>query len=306
MDSEGCIRAYLSAYVQNGGVHLILGDQLKRRINLKSNLSYTMKNCLLATITLLMMVMVQLSVLAQTSFSRGDNPNMAKFNVLPLVGGKFAFEYERLLTGRVSVGGSISVRPRMGIPFSSTVKSYIDEEEVNRFIDEFKSSNFSFTPEVRFYLSSKGGFRGFYLAPYVKYTSYGITLPYDFDMYVQHEGEEFYDRTETIPISGNMRSFTGGLSLGTSFKLASNIYLDWRIIGPGYGVASGKVSGKMALNADEQTSLRDGLDELSYELEDLALGIKIDHDVHSEGADIIVQRSPWAGLRTGLSIGYRF
>ena len=62
----------------------------------------------------------------------------------------------------------------------------------------------------------------------------------------------------------------------------------------------------MALDSDEQASLRESLDELKVDLEDLPVGIKIESEVRPDGADINVLRSPWAGIRTGLSIGYRF
>lgn len=235
-----------------------------------------------------------------------EGQNIVKFNVLPLLGGKLAFEYERLLTDRISVGAALSLRPKKGIPFGSTVKDIVDDEELNDLIDNFKSSNFSITPEARFYVSKRGPFRGFYVAPYVKYASYNATLPFDFDVDIDDANTDIYSRTETIPLNGSIQSFTAGLSLGTHFKLSKNIYLDWRIIGPGYGSAKGKVSGKMALDSDEQASLRESLDELKVDLEDLPVGIKIESEVRPDGADINVLRSPWAGIRTGLSIGYRF
>ncbi len=241
-----------------------------------------------------------------SSTEQKERQNMVKFNTLTLLGGKFSFEYERLLTNRIAVGATISVRSEKKIPFSATVKNFVDDEELNNLIDDFKSSNFSITPEVRFYASKRGLFRGFYIAPYVKYASYGASLPYDFEVEVEDQGTEYYNRTETIPLKGDIQAFTAGISFGTHFKLSRNIYLDWRILGPGYGTSKGKVSGTMALNADEQAALRESMEELKTDLGDLPLGIKLDYEVHDNGTNVTILRSPWAGIRTGLSVGYRF
>lgn len=244
---------------------------------------------------------------AQTSAIADDEgSNMVKINVLPLFAGKFAFEYERRLTDRISVGASLSLRPEQGVPFRSLVEDLIDDEDVNDLLKDLKSSNISFTPEVRFYMADRGTFRGLYLAPFLKYTSFGASIPYDFDVNVEYQGTQVYERTETIPLDANLSSFTGGVSVGINFQVSRNLYLDWRIIGPGFGIASGDVSGSTTLNAEEQRALRESLEEFKTDLNDLPLSIKIDYDVRADGADIDVKKSPWANVRSGLSIAYRF
>lgn len=264
-----------------------------------------MKNLILTSIILL--CGLSLSTQAQTADSiTNDGKNLVKFNAMSLIGGKISFEYERLLTNKIAVGTAISLRPNKGLPFASTVKDLVDDEDLNTLINGFSTSNYSITPEVRFYTSSKGPFRGFYIAPYVKYASYSASMPFDFDVDVDYEDTDIYSRTETIPLKGDVTAFTAGLSLGVNFKLSDSFFLDWRIFGPGYGTAKGDISGRMALDADEQAELRESLADLKESLEDLPLAIKIDYNVNSEGANINVQRSPWAGIRTGLSVAYRF
>lgn len=266
-----------------------------------------MRTNLLTHIIAFVSVFTVLVAQAQTtSVNEREGRNLLKVNMLTLVGGKFSLEYERLLTDRITVGAAISLRPDKGLPFTSTVKRIVDDEDINTLIDGFSSSNFSITPELRFYTSERGPFRGFYVAPYVKYASYATSLPYEFDVTVDYEGIELYNRKETIPLQGDIRSFTAGLSFGVNFKLARHIHLDWRILGPGYGSAKGDISGRLALNAQEQTALRESLADLKTDLADLPLGIEIDYDVHQDGAEIKVLRSPWAGIRSGLSIAYRF
>ncbi|WP_159637610.1 DUF3575 domain-containing protein [Sphingobacterium composti Ten et al. 2007 non Yoo et al. 2007] len=233
--------------------------------------------------------------------------NAVKFNLLTLATGKFAFEYERFLTPKISAGISLALRPKSSLPFESQItKSFDEEDEILSLISGFKSSTTSFTPEVRFYTSNRGEGRGFYLAPYVKYTKFGFEAPYMFDVEAEVAGETVYDRKEEIPLNGDLKTFTAGLSLGVNFKLSKSVYLDWRFFGPGYGTSKGSVSGKMSLNADEQDGLKEALSELKTDMEDLPVKIKMDYNVTGEGADIKVNNSPWANIRSGLSIGYRF
>lgn len=256
---------------------------------------------------LMCLLFFALNSAAQSISSLQDNErNMLKFNALTLLGGKFSFEYERMLTDRISVGTAISIRPKKGLPFRSTVKKLVNDEELESLIDGFKSSNFSITPEVRFYTRNKGFFRGFYIAPYIKYASYTANLPLDFDVEFEYDEETYNYKTETIPLEGNITSFTAGVSFGVNYKLSKKVHLDWRIIGPGYGFAKGDITGKMALDNDEVLALNEELDSLKEDLGDLPLGIKIDYKVSSEGAEVKINRSPWASIRTGLSIAYRF
>src|SRR5690606_24004144 len=113
-----------------------------------------MKNQIFKFIPLLVLLAPFLNSQAQTvSSTEGDGHNMVKFNAMSLLGGKFAFEYERMLTSRIAAGAAVSIRPNKGLPFGSTVKSFADDEELDQLIDDFSSSNFSITPEIRFYTS---------------------------------------------------------------------------------------------------------------------------------------------------------
>ena len=236
-----------------------------------------------------------------------ENPNALKLNVISLATGKVSAEYERFLTNRISAGIAVTLKGKSGIPFKSSVTDLLeDEDQLVSLISGFKSSTTSFTPEVRFYTSGRGVGRGFYVAPYVKYAKFDFTAPYQFDVEIDAAGQTVYDRKEEIPLKGDLTSVTAGLSLGVNFKLAKKVYLDWRFFGPGYGTAKGGFAGQMALNSDEQDGLKEGLSELKTNLEDLPVKIKMDYTVNGEGADITINKSPWANIRSGLSIAYRF
>jgi hypothetical protein len=112
-----------------------------------------------------------------------------------------------------------------------------------------------------------------------------------------------YEEIEKVDLSGKINALSFGLGIGVQFKLAKNVSLDWRIIGPGYGSSRGTLTGKAdrALTPDEQQELRDQLDDIG---EIPFVKIK-SSNVDAEGADVKI-KGPWAGIRTGLSIGYRF
>ncbi|ERJ57484.1 DUF3575 domain-containing protein [Sphingobacterium paucimobilis] len=237
--------------------------------------------------------------------SDNEPKNMVKLNVLPLISGKFAFEYERMIKERITVGGTVSFRPSKGLPFLSTIRDVVDNDDLNEFLDGFKSGNFSITPEARFYTSKRGPFRGFYVAPYLKYANYSLKAPLNYDLELSAGGQTLKE-SGSIPVKGNLNAYTAGFSIGFNFRLMDNLHLDWRLIGPGYGFAKGTLSGQKKLSADEQQQVRQELDDIKDALSDLPVSVKMNYEVHGEGVDVKVSNSPWAGIRSGLSIGYRF
>jgi hypothetical protein len=232
------------------------------------------------------------TISAETSSS--DAQNIVKWNVAALALKSYSFQYERAVGSKVSVGIGYRFMPKSGIPFKSTINDWVDDEQTERTINNFKTSNFAITPEVRFYLGSKGVFNGFYLAPYVSYAKYNGEGPFEFDI-------PQLNRTETMFFKGDINTFTGGLKIGAQWKLSRLVYLDWWIIGPNYGSAKGDLSGKRNSNAIEQAVLKQQIDDL---IDDLPL-IKATSTVDANGATIHI-KGPWAGARAGLNVGFRF
>ena len=244
----------------------------------------------------LLLALLLTAGLSQTSIAQKDvNPdqdgkNLVKWNVGALLLKNFSFQYERAISKKISVAGGLRFAPKSNLSFKSRLESAIDDDETWESIKDFKTGNFAITPEIRFYMG-KNVFQGFYIAPFVRYAQYSAEVPYKYDI----DG-----MTDEIPLSGNVNSITGGLLFGAQWKLGKQIHLDWWILGPNYGSTSGSISGQKTLNAQEQEVLREDLKDL----EDLPLvdtkstvdgnGVKVDFD------------GPWAGLRAGLCIGFRF
>ena len=105
-----------------------------------------------------------------------ENKNMVKLNLLALTAGNISLQYERLITPKTTVGATVNMMPSKGLPFSSSVESFVDDQTTSAQLKQISISSFSVTPEIRFYLG-KEGYKGFYIAPFVRYGKYNVDLP---------------------------------------------------------------------------------------------------------------------------------
>ena len=258
------------------------------------------------TKTMLLCGVAALSLSASNAFSQelntqdeyADGKNLVKWNVAALATKTYSFQYERAVAKKMSVSLGFRLMPKSHVPFSSTFKSLIDDDKTWESIKDFKTGNFAITPEFRYYVG-QSVFRGFYVAPFVRYASYNVAVPYNYEA-TFNNGSGSTTVKDKIDMDGRINTLTTGLLLGAQWKLSKAIYLDWWILGPNYGSASGSISGKKTLNADEQKALREALTDL----DDLPV-VKTKSTVDGNGAKIDFS-GPWAGVRSGLSIGYRF
>ena len=216
--------------------------------------------------------------------------NMIKINLPALVLKNITFQYERAVAKKVTVAGNFRYMPKSSLPLKSTFVNLVDDAEFERQVDGLKVGNYAFMPEVRFYLSKKGAFRGFYLGLFGNFSKFSADVPIEYDD---------AGTTEIIPMSGNLNGLTGGLMIGTQFKLSKKLNLDWWILGPNYGTSTGKLTGLKTMDATEQQALRDELDGLDIPL------TKFTYDVNGNGATINFD-GPWGGVRAGICLGIKF
>ncbi len=229
-----------------------------------------------------------------------EKKNQVKVNLFPLTTGTFAVEYERALIGRLTAVGMFSYRPEGSLPFASSWNSLIDDEDAKDILGNTTQGATSFAVEARFYTGKKGAMRGFYLAPYLKQATYSLGVPIPVD--IDPPSGSGIQPIKDVTVDGNLKTISAGLALGVQFALGKSVSLDWRIMGPGYGASNGNLTGKpdRPLTADEQAEIREQLDELG----EIPL-VKIESDVNADGVKAKI-KGPWAGIRTGLSIGYKF
>lgn len=209
--------------------------------------------------------------------------NLIKLNFASLALKTFSVQYERAVYKKVSVGLGVRIMPKGSLPFSSSFDSIDDQ------LGSLELGNVAITPEIKFYMG-KGVFKGFYVAPFLRYTNYNASINYEF---------ESGNTPEIMPLSGKINTFTGGVLLGAQWRIANKIYFDWSIFGPQYGFSSGELKGVRTLNAQEQQDLSDELNDI-----DLPVG-KVKSTVTANGATVKFD-GPWAGIRANLGIGYRF
>lgn len=195
----------------------------------------------------------------------------------------FHVQYERAIYGKTSVGLGLRIMPKGSLPFSSSFDSIDDQ------LGSLEMGNFAVTPEIKFYLG-KGVFKGFYIAPFLKYANYSTSINYEFTS---------DNKTEIIPLSGKLNTYTAGVLFGAQWEIANKFYLDWSIFGPQYGISNGNLKGTKTLTAQEQKDLSEELNDI-----DLPVG-NIKSTVTSSGA-VVDLKGPWAGIRANIGIGYRF
>ncbi len=224
---------------------------------------------------------------SRTSVDAGNS--LLKVNLLSLPLRNFSLAYEHKIGRKVTAGLGVRLMPKGGLPMRNAISNAIDDPDTDRQLDNFKTGNVAFTPEVRFYMG-KQAMRGFYLAPFARISSYTAEMPFEFDV---------NGVAQSMPLSGKLNTFTGGLLLGAQWKLGGRVYLDWWMLGPQYGSSNGSLDGKKTLNAQEQQALRTELQDLEIPFAETTT------TVDANGAKLDIT-GPWAGLRAGLCLGIRF
>lgn len=252
---------------------------------------FTKKLFLLSIAVILLLSTPAVSQEKESEETRTTQPvNLVKINLGALLLKNYSFQYERLLTRKITFAAGLRFAPTSNFPFKDRLESLIDDEDTWESIKDFKTGNFAFTPEVRFYMG-KGNFNGFYIAPFVRYANYKAEVPFRYDT---------EDGSETIMLKGDVTALTGGLLFGAQWNIGKRIALDWWILGPNYGTSNGNLDGKKALSPEDQQYLLAGLEDL----DELPL-LNPKYTVDSNGARVKFD-GPWAGLRAGISLGFKF
>lgn len=242
-------------------------------------------------ITKLVLMAIVGAFTAQTGLAQTEMPkkraesgkNLLKVNLPSFALRTIAVQYERAIAKNISLGLGYRSMSKGALPFASSLNE-IDEQ-----LGSLQLGNHAFTPEIKFYMG-QGVFRGFYIAPFMRIAKYNAAIDYGF---------EVNNTLQKIPLSGELKTVTGGLLLGAQWRVARKVYLDWSIIGPQYGKANGKLRGEKALNAQEQQELREELNGIDLPV------VKITSTVDANGATVDF-KGPWAGVRANIGIGYRF
>ncbi len=224
--------------------------------------------------------------------------NVAKVSLTAAALKNITVQYERAVSRRISLGLTYRGMPENTIAYIDRLENKIGYDEVDfENIRNMKVTSHVITPEVRIY-TGKSGTKGFYLAPYASFASHDLKTP---AFLFEKTDDDGSTSTLTLPMTGKIRGISGGLMFGAQFNLGSRVTLDWWIIGASYGKADGNVDAISPVPVSQ-----DWQEEIQYTLDQMDLPfVKYTSEVSSEGARVKINR-PWAGVRGGLSIGFRF
>ena len=284
----------------------------------------------------LLCICIALSVLfSKETFSKKTNSsghhNVVKLNLFPFtlmgVGIKnFSLQYEYAFHKNMSCALQVGFMPSSGLPSSLT------SADATGTLAALKFTGFSISPEFRFYpgkKEKKKAPRGFYLAPYLRYSTYTATTFFGFDQEYPTNGtpptmqKNHYNLDLAVKYTG----FGAGLMMGVQWLIKDRVSIDWWIIGAHYGsgAANITVSGASLSTILADPTVVPVLDEnnnptgqmttvgamtraqLQTALDDIksprgTIHSQITGSAVSAGIDGI----GYIGLRTGLTVGIAF
>ena len=264
-----------------------------------------MKKSITTVFFLASLFLVSTSSFAQTSSLKKvapDGKNLFKVNLTAIPLNNYSFIYERAIGKKIAVGLGFRFMPKGNIPLLSKLESTIDDPETFDQLKNFQTGNIAITPEIKFYFG-KGVFRGFYIAPFVRYAQFNGNVPFNFE-YDDDGNPATVDVSSKIDLDGKVTAITGGLLLGSQWKLSKLMYLNWEILGPAYGSSNGSITGTSSLLSNSQA--REGLAEELKGLEDGSIPlVKITTAVSDKEARADFS-GPWAGVKASIGLGFRF
>lgn len=231
---------------------------------------------------------------AQQKKENTIDKNIVKTNLTGYLLRNYNLSYERIFTKTFSLQISYSTIAEGKVP--SLLESFIDDDNIKNI--NYRGNHF--TVEPRFYLGKKGYGRGFYLAPYYRHSRFeAVDYTYNYE-YQSNIGNVDIP----ILINGSTNANSAGLLIGSQWFLGKkeNWVLDAWFLGAHYGGAKGDFYGKspIPLTPDQQTKLKEEIDNLDVPF------LEYETTVSANGIAVDLKKSPWAGVRAGVSIGYKF
>lgn len=224
------------------------------------------------------------------------NATFVKVNLTGLPFKNYSLQVERTLNKTIALSLAYRIMPEGSIPFQSQVINSIgnDDPEGQQMVEDLLIANNALTPEIRFYVGKKGYGQGFYFSTFFRHAQFDMS-----NVLIYFDNED--GGQESILLGGNVKANTGGIMMGAQWAIGKHFCIDWWIFGAQYGKALGTVTGisSVALSAEEQTNLRDELEKIEIPLSTTSV------EVTANTASLVID-GPWAGLRGGLSIGFKF
>lgn len=228
--------------------------------------------------------------------TNAQGKNVIKTNLSGLLINNYNITYERSILKKMSLSVGFRYMPKTTVPLKSTLEKYLDNPDIK--INDFEMGNMAITPELRLYLSA-GKLKGFYIAPYVRYASFDLTVPVTYD-------RPGFTTKPTVLFNGKITSLSAGLLLGMQYNIAKKLVLDFWLIGAHYGTSNGNIDATNINPALNSQADRDALQSQLNEFNEFG-PFKFESKVTSATTANIKSVGAWAGVRAlGLSLGVRF
>jgi hypothetical protein len=241
-----------------------------------------------------------LPLLSRSQSLIGGN-NIIKANLTAYALGNFGLTYERHIAPHLTLSLGINKMPNRSLPFMNEIKDKFSSSYIN--YENSSVSNLSITPELRFYIL--GGMRGFYLAPYARYTSMNLHVPLHYSTIINGNTVK-----EDATFSGTITSTSGGLMIGTQHQLFKKVVIDIWIVGAHYGSCSGDLNAtykptnpnNSTITSEEKSTLQSAINSINPS----PFNVSGKVNPTAPTAEIKVS-GPWAGIRAlGINVGIRF
>lgn len=246
---------------------------------------------------------ISISPLRAQSSGEGEVPpkNNIKLNLIALAATNISLQYERALTPKTSVALGIGLMPGHKLPYTSYVDDQINYQDadpqaraaIKDFLSDARINGFSITPEFRYYLGKRPQ-RGFYVAPYLRYSTYSLEWSYDFV-------DESKGKLRPTELKGTLSSIGGGVMIGAQYYI-HNISIDWWILGGAYNKNTLRLDAKVDLSditSDDEADIHSQIQNVTVKGQYLEATIR-ENGVKADGGIGL------PAFRLGLCIGYRF
>ena len=222
--------------------------------------------------------------------------NIIKLNLLSPFFKNISVQYERVINKFLSVTLTARYMPNTTIPYVNFIYKLTGDNDpaTEDAIKSIRISNYSISPEVRFYTGKKGYGKGFYVAVSYRYTAYNLS-----DMHFIYANYPAPD--SVINFTGSMSTHYAGVLLGTQWFLGKHFTLDWWFFGPLIGFESSNFAGlsSVPLSQEDQNDLKDALESLG--LPNTEKTVYVD-----ENGGSVSLRGLMYGVNFGFALGFRF
>ena len=240
----------------------------------------------------LMLIIALCPLLSFGQFNILGGKNIIKTNLMGLAIKNYNITYERSFLRKFSLSLGYRTMPKTNMPKS--MAENLDKTLDNEFIkfDGFQMGNTAITAELRFYVGLKR-MGGFYIAPYYRNATFDLTIPV----------KNLNDASNTINLSGKIKSSSLGLLLGKQWILGKFVVLDFWILGGHYGSSKGSLEANGITNYGTPEELNQ---YVGQQLVTNAGPFKVTGTATSASSARIDIDGPWVGIRSmSLCLGIK-